>query len=212
MTLKIKDLEYNVDNKKILRGIDFEVKTGEFVVITGPNGGGKSTLLELIAGVKNADSGQILLDNKDITSFSITERAQASMALAFQRPLAIKGITVQELLRVAAPKARDVSIFLSKVGLNPSEYLERELSPSLSGGEAKRIELASVLARDTQLMLFDEPEAGIDIWSFENLTSLLKDLKARNHTIVVVSHQERILDIADKVLTLKNGKLVEGIV
>ena len=200
MILELDAISY----KEILRGISFDVSENELVVITGPNGSGKSTLAKCIMGIETVSSGQILLENKDITKMPITDRAKSGVAFAFQQPVKIKGVTVKDLLTAAGAKNPDE--YLKKVGLSPEEYLDRELSGSLSGGELKRIEIASVLARDSKLMIFDEPEAGIDLWSFDNLVKVFKNLK-KNHSVVIISHQERIIKLADRVLVLDKGEI-----
>ncbi|MBR2087890.1 MAG: ATP-binding cassette domain-containing protein, partial [Oscillospiraceae bacterium] len=174
--LEIKDLAFSAEEQSdkvdIIRGIDLTVPDGKFVVITGPNGGGKSTLAKLISGIVKPNRGQILLDGQDITAFSITERAHAGIGFAFQQPVRFKGLTVLDLLRIAKGKTLSVSDacqYLSEVGLCAKDYIHREVNASLSGGELKRIEIATVLARDVRLAVFDEPEAGIDLWSFQNL-------------------------------------------
>ena len=200
MILELDAISY----KEILRGISFDVSENELVVITGPNGSGKSTLAKCIMGIETVSSGQILLENKDITKMPITDRAKSGVAFAFQQPVKIKGVTVKDLLTAAGAKNPDE--YLKKVGLTSEEYLDRELSGSLSGGELKRIEIASVLARDSKLMIFDEPEAGIDLWSFDNLVKVFKNLK-KSHSVVIISHQERIIKLADRVLVLDKGEI-----
>ena len=200
MILELDAISY----REILQGISFDVSENELVVITGPNGSGKSTLAKCIAGINDVSSGRILLNVEDITKKSITDRAKSGVAFAFQQPVKIKGVTVRDLLTAAGAKKPEE--YLEMVGLAPDEYLDRELSGSLSGGELKRIEIASVLARDSKLMIFDEPEAGIDLWSFDNLVDVFKKLK-KNHSIIIISHQERIIKLADKVLVLEKGKI-----
>lgn len=201
MILELDKVKY----KDILKGISFGVSENELVVITGPNGSGKSTLAKCIVGINDVSSGRILLNEEDITKKSITDRAKSGVAFAFQQPVKIKGVTVKDLLVAAGATCPEN--FLEAVGLNPEEYLNRELSGALSGGELKRIEIASVLARDSKLMIFDEPEAGIDLWSFNNLVDVFKKLK-KNHSIIIISHQERIIKLADKVLVLEKGKIL----
>ena len=193
------------------------MKPGELVVITGPNGSGKSTLAQLLMGIKSPDSGQIFLDGQDITKLNITERAKAGVALSFQQPVHFKGVKVKDLLGVAltgedtvyAENLDEMAISdaLLKVGLKPEEYLEREVNNSLSGGELKRIEVASVLVRKPKLLIFDEPEAGIDIWSFDNLVKIFQDIKAAKITTLIISHQERLMKIADRIVVIENGKI-----
>lgn len=194
----------NVCFNKILKGVSFGVSENELVVITGPNGSGKSTLAKCIMGINDISDGKILLDGNDISSKYITERAKLGVAFAFQQPVKIKGVTARDLLTAAG--AEKPEKYLEMVGLTPEEYLDRELSGALSGGELKRIEIASVLARDSKLMIFDEPEAGIDLWSFDNLVGVFKKLK-KNHSIIIISHQERIIKLADKVLVLEKGTI-----
>jgi len=202
------------DQKEIVRDISLTIGNGKFVVITGPNGGGKSTLAKLISGIEIPSSGKILLDGIDITGMSITERARLGIGFAFQQPVRFKGIRVLDLLRIAS--GSDISTlegcnYLSEVGLCAKDYIEREVNSSLSGGELKRIEIATVLARRTKLSVFDEPEAGIDLWSFQNLIRIFEKLQTENkdNTIVVISHQERILKIADEIIVLKDGKVLK---
>lgn len=200
MVLRLENVCFN----KILKGISFDIRENELVVITGPNGSGKSTLAKCVMGINKISGGQIIFDDDDITDKAITERAKLGIAFAFQQPVKIKGVTVKDLLVAAGAKKPEK--YLEMVGLVPEEYLDRELSGSLSGGELKRIEIASVLARDSKLMIFDEPEAGIDLWSFDNLVGVFKKLK-KNHSIIIISHQERIIKLADKVLVLEKGKI-----
>ena len=199
------------DNKEILRDVSLTVQD-RFVAITGPNGGGKSTLAKVIAGIYQPTSGQILLDGVDITHMSITDRANLGLSYAFQQPVRFKGLRVKDLLSLAAGKNTSVNeacSYLSEVGLCARDYVDRELNDSLSGGELKRIEIAMVLARGTKLSIFDEPEAGIDLWSFQNLISVFERMRQvrSDRTILVISHQERILNIADKIVVIKNGQV-----
>ena len=215
--LDIQHLSFAVTNeaagKEILHDITLTVDSGRFVVITGPNGGGKSTLAKMIAGIEKPTAGKILLDGTDMTDLSITDRAKLGVSYAFQQPVRFKGITVLDLLRIASGKRLSVSeacAILSEVGLCARDYVNREVNGSLSGGELKRIEIATVLTRGTQLSVFDEPEAGIDLWSFQNLISVFERMRqARSdRTILVISHQERILNIADEIIVLAEGKSV----
>ena len=215
--LDIQHLSFAVTNeaagKEILHDITLTVDSGRFVVITGPNGGGKSTLAKMIAGIEKPTAGKILLDGTDMTDLSITDRAKLGVSYAFQQPVRFKGITVLDLLRIASGKRLSVSeacAILSEVGLCARDYVNREVNGSLSGGELKRIEIATVLTRGTQLSVFDEPEAGIDLWSFQNLISVFERMRqARSdRTILVISHQERILNIADEIIVLAEGKIV----
>lgn len=212
--LEIKDLYFQAadDNQKeIIRGLNLTIDDDKFVVITGPNGGGKSTLAKLIAGIEKPTSGQILYNGQDITNMTITERAKLGISFAFQQPVRFKGITVLDLLRIAAGKQLTVSDacqYLSEVGLCAKDYINREVNASLSGGELKRIEIATVIARGTEVSIFDEPEAGIDLWSFKNLIKVFERMQKKNHgSILIISHQERILNIADQIVVLANGQV-----
>ena len=216
--LELKNICYEVEEytaqKEIIRGINLAVEEGKFVVITGPNGGGKSTLAKLIAGIVKPTSGQIIWNGTDITDMSITERARMGISFAFQQPVRFKGIQVLDLLRIASGKKLNVSEacqYLSEVGLCAKDYINREVNASLSGGELKRIEIATVLARGTSLSVFDEPEAGIDLWSFQNLIKVFERMQKKNErgSILVISHQERILNIADEIVVLANGQIRE---
>ena len=208
--LKLENISYKVDDKLILDNISLEI--GErFVAITGPNGSGKSTLAKIIAGIIPATSGKIYLDGEDITDMSITDRAKAGISFAFQQPVRFKGITVMDLISLASGKKLSVTEacnYLSEVGLCARDYIKREVDGSLSGGELKRIEIAMINARGTKLSVFDEPEAGIDLWSFQNLIKVFEKMYEKNKgSILIISHQERILDIADKILVLRAGKI-----
>ncbi|MCR5784368.1 MAG: ATP-binding cassette domain-containing protein [Eubacterium sp.] len=213
--LKIKDAVYEVedDGKKvcIIDKLNLEIGDGKFVVITGPNGGGKSTLAKLIMGVNPLTSGTIELDGEDITDKSITDRANLGLSFAFQAPVHFKGIKVIDLLRLAAKEKISIDTaceYLSKVGLCAKDYIDREVNASLSGGELKRIEIATVLARKTKYSIFDEPEAGIDLWSFQNLIKVFENIReVVNGTILIISHQERILNIADEIVVIEDGKV-----
>ena len=212
--LELKNVSFTVDTengeKQILKDINLKIDEG-FVVITGPNGGGKSTLAKIIAGIITPTSGQILLDGEDITTLSITERAKKGISFAFQQPVRFKGITVHDLISLAAGKeisVADACNYLSQVGLCARDYINREVNASLSGGELKRIEIATVLARSTKVSLFDEPEAGIDLWSFNNLIKVFEKMHdTLGGSIIIISHQERILNIADKVIVVANGSI-----
>ena len=215
--LELKNLSFAVPGetaeKEIIRDISLTVGKGKFVVITGPNGGGKSTLAKLIAGIEKPTSGQIWLDGVDMTEKSITERAHMGVSYAFQQPVKFKGICVIDLLRIASGKklsVGDACAYLSEVGLCARDYINREVNGSLSGGELKRIEIATVLARGTVLSVFDEPEAGIDLWSFKSLIEVFERMRSANseRTIVVISHQERILNIADEIIVLGGGRIM----
>ena len=200
------DAESDGKSVEIVRNITLTIPDNKFVVITGPNGGGKSTLAKLIAGIEKNTSGSIFFDGEDITEMSVTDRARLGISFAFQQPVRFKGITVLDLLRIASGRELSVSEacgYLSAVGLCAKDYIRREANASLSGGEIKRIEIATVLARSTRLAVFDEPEAGIDLWSFQNLTHEFTKLRENiNGSIMIISHQERILDIADEIILL----------
>ena len=200
--LEIRNLSFSVEEdgkrKEILRNLNLQIEDGKFVVITGPNGSGKSTLARLIMGIEKPSAGQILLDGTDITGLDITGRARAGISFAFQQPVRFKGIRVQDLLRLASGKNLSVSQaceYLSEVGLCARDYIDREINASLSGGELKRIEIATLMARHTRLSVFDEPEAGIDLWSFQNLIRIFEKMRSeiKDSAIVIISHQERIL-------------------
>ncbi len=216
--LELKNISFHAENDGkevgIIRDISLNVEDNKFVVITGPNGGGKSTLAKVVAGIIKNTAGQIIFDGVDITEKSITERARMGIGFAFQQPVRFKGMTVVDLLRIAAGKNLSVSDaceYLSEVGLCAKDYIDREINASLSGGELKRIEIASVLARDVKLALFDEPEAGIDLWSFNNLIRIFENMRKDRHgrSIIVISHQERILNIADEIVVIADGKIVK---
>ncbi len=198
--LDLKKISY----KKILKGISFSVKSGELVVITGPNGSGKSTLAKSIMGINQISSGAIIYDGEDISKITVVDRAKKGLSFSFQQPVKIKGVTVKDLLEAAGGK--DLNKLLETVGLVPEEYLNRELSGALSGGELKRIEIASVLARNADLMIFDEPEAGIDLWSFNDLVDVFRKIR-KDKIIIIISHQERIIKLADRVIVLENGSI-----
>ena len=207
--LELRHVGYETDdNKEILHDISLTVQE-RFVAITGPNGGGKSTLAKVIAGIYQPTSGQILLDGEDITHKSITERANLGISYAFQQPVRFKGLRVHDLLSLAAGKETTVSqacAYLSEVGLCARDYIDREINASLSGGELNRIEIAMVLARGTKLSIFDEPEAGIDLWSFQNLIRVFEKMYEQTQgSILIISHQERILNIADTIVVVKDG-------
>ena len=198
--------------KPILRDVDLSLASGRLAVITGPNGGGKSTLARIIAGIEKPTAGRILFDGEDITGKSITERARLGIGFAFQQPVRFKGIQVLDLLRLAAGKPLTVPEaceYLSAVGLCARDYVNREVNASLSGGELQRIEIATVFAKGSRLSLFDEPEAGIDLWSFQNLIDLFQDMRRniRESSILIISHQERILQIADEIVVVRQGRI-----
>lgn len=216
--LELKHVSFDVagekGQKEIIRDISLTIGDHKFIAITGPNGGGKSTLAKLIAGIETPTAGQILFDGQDITHRSITERANLGISFAFQQPVRFKGIRVLDLLRIAAGKqltVADACAYLAEVGLCAKDYVSREVNASLSGGELKRIEIATVLARGKKLSVFDEPEAGIDLWSFQNLIQVFERMQEKNQSgsIVVISHQERILNIADEIIVLRAGEVVQ---
>ena len=213
--LELRNVSFQVSedstDKEILKNVSFTLEDNKFVAITGPNGGGKSTLARMIAGIIKPVSGSILLDGQDITNLSVTERARLGISYAFQQPVRFKGITVLNLLRLAAGKllsAADACQYLSEVGLCAKDYINREVNASLSGGEIKRIEIATVMARGTKISVFDEPEAGIDLWSFQNLIQVFEKMHDQKHgSILIISHQERILKTADEILVIADGEV-----
>lgn len=209
--LELKDINFSAGGKHILKDVSYTLDPGKFVAITGPNGSGKSTLAKIIMGVDKPDSGKILFDGKDITDWPIDERARAGIAFAFQSPVRFKGVTVHDLLNLSSKSQlsfNEVCDILANVGLCANGYVDREVSGDLSGGELKRIEIASVLQRRAKLTIFDEPEAGIDLWSFNNLISVFNEMqKDMSGSIVVISHQERILRIADEIILLTDGHI-----
>ncbi len=214
--LEIRNLSFSVNDdssdKEIIQNIDLVIPDNKLIVVTGPNGGGKSTLAKLIAGIEKPTSGSIFFDGQDITNTSVTDRAKMGISFAFQQPVRFKGIQVVDLIRLATGK--DISIadacqYLAEVGLCAKDYINREVNASLSGGELKRIEIATVMARQTKLSVFDEPEAGIDLWSFQNMIQIFEQMRAsiENSSIMIISHQERILEIADEIVVLADGKI-----
>lgn len=215
--LELKDICFKVEdeNKDILKNINLKIDNSKFIVITGPNGGGKSTLAKIICGIKKPTSGKILFDGEDITDLDITQRAKKGISFAFQQPVRFKGITVEDLLNIASGNSKsrsllkkDICTYLRDVGLCPKDYLKREVNASLSGGELKRIEIATILARNTKLSIFDEPEAGIDIWSFKNMIEVFEKMRTDSDgSIMIISHQERILNIADEIILIENGQI-----
>ena len=210
--LELKNICFKRDGKQILNNINLELPSGKFVVITGPNGSGKSTLAKIIMGIEKPDTGSIIFDSEDITNLSIDERARKGIGFAFQQVVKFKGITVYDLIRLSAGKKvtkNEACEILSTVGLCAKEYIDREVNGSLSGGELKRIEIATVAIRKNKLIIFDEPEAGIDLWSFENLIEVFESLRDKNKesTTLIISHQERILNIADTIVLLKDGMI-----
>lgn len=213
--LELRDISFEVQEEKsqkeIIHHLDLKIEDGEFVVITGPNGGGKSTLARLIAGIEKPTAGAILFDGKDITEKSITERANLGISFAFQQPVRFKGVQVLDLIRLAVKEqvsAAEACKYLSEVGLCAKDYINREVNASLSGGELKRIEIATVLARASRLSVFDEPEAGIDLWSFQNLIQVFERIRENTKgSIMIISHQERILNIADRIVVIADGRV-----
>lgn len=214
--LELKNISYKVNDgtseKYILQDINLTLDE-RFVAFTGPNGGGKSTLAKVIAGIIQPTEGKIYFDGEDITALSVTERAKKGISYAFQQPVRFKGLTVRDLIHISAGKPLKVSdacAYLSEVGMCARDYIDREVNASLSGGELKRIEIATILARSTKLSVFDEPEAGIDLWSFGNLIKVFEKMHEKTQgNILIISHQERILNIADKIVVIANGKIKE---
>ncbi|MGM9521195.1 MAG: ABC transporter ATP-binding protein [Oscillospiraceae bacterium] len=208
--LKLENISWNSpDGVDVLRGVSLEIPDSKLVVITGPNGSGKTTLARIIAGTEKPDSGRIILDGEDVTELDVTERARKGISFAFQQPVRFKGVTVRQLIEIAAggKMGRDqLCDILGNVGLCAKDYLDREVNATLSGGEIKRIEIATVIARHTKLSVFDEPEAGIDLWSFKSLIQVFQRMRQeRDGTLIIISHQERILNIADEIVLLSGG-------
>lgn len=215
--LELKNISFRVEDenagkKEIIKNISLTIPDNQFVVLTGPNGGGKSTLARLIAGIEKPTEGRILFNGQDITDISITERAKMGIGFAFQQPVRFKGITVRDLITLAAGEKISTTTaceYLSAVGLCARDYINREVNASLSGGEIKRIEIATLLARKTPLSIFDEPEAGIDLWSFGNLIKIFESIhKEQKGTVIIISHQERILNIADRIVVIADGGIL----
>ena len=208
--IKLENICFTRDNKKILDNVNLTLDDNKFYVITGPNGSGKSTLAKILMGIIKPDSGRILVDNIDITDKSVTERSKLGIGFAFQTPVCFKGITVYDLLKIAMYKEltkNEVCKILSEVGLCAKEYVDREVNHSLSGGELKRIEIATILAKEPKISIFDEPEAGIDLWSFNNLINIFNKLQEKNNsTTIIISHQERLINIADQIILMEKGK------
>ena len=213
--IELVNVSYEKDNKKILDNINIKF-SDNFTVITGPNGSGKSTLVKIIMGILKPTSGKVLYNGEDITNLSIDKRAKEGISFSFQQPVKFKGITVYDLIRLASDNELDfISCcdVLSKVGLCAREYINREVDDTFSGGELKRIEIATIMVRNSKVNIFDEPEAGIDLWSFNNLISVFKELREKNNSkTIIISHQERIINIADKVVLLQDGKIVDDLI
>ena len=215
--LQLQDLHYTVSDgsseKGILNGVSLDIPDKRLVVITGPNGGGKTTLARTIMGINQVTSGKIIWNGEDITDLSISERAKKGVSYGFQQPPRFKGMQVRDLLDIAAGESlsHDAACsYLTQVGLCARDYVDREVDTSLSGGEVKRIEIATILARRSELMIFDEPEAGIDLWSFARLTETFKAIHDRKEsTIIIISHQERIIRLADEIILIAGGKLTD---
>lgn len=213
--LKVENLSFSVGENgskiNILSDVSFNVNKGEMLVITGPNGGGKSTLAKVLMGIEKADSGKVILEGEDISGYDIDERAKAGIGFAFQQPPRFKGMTVDKLISLAAGEKKtetECCELLSRVGLCAQEYVKREVDNTLSGGEMKRIEIATVLAKGHKLCIFDEPEAGIDLWSFSMLIQQFEEIKKdKNQSIIIISHQERIMQMADRVMVIEDGKV-----
>ena len=208
--LELKNISFTRDNKKILDNINLTLEENKFYVITGQNGSGKSTLAKIIMGIEKQDSGQILYNGIDISNWSIDDRAKSGISYSFQNPVRFKGITVHDLICLAAGKymsRNETCDILSRVGLCAKEYIDREVNDSLSGGELKRIEIATISVRDSDLTIFDEPEAVIDLWSFNNLINIFNKLQEKNNsTTIIISHQERLINIADQIILMEKGK------
>ncbi|MBQ2744743.1 MAG: ATP-binding cassette domain-containing protein [Lachnospiraceae bacterium] len=213
--LELIDISFSVEEdgkvKEILKDINITIDDKKFVAITGPNGGGKSTLAKIIAGIEKPTAGKILFNGTDITDMSITDRAKLGISYAFQQPVRFKGIKVKDLIKLAAGEGVSVASacdYLSEVGLCARDYINRDVDGSLSGGELKRIEIATIIARNTELSVFDEPEAGIDLWSFKNLIKVFEKMhKQSEKSIIIISHQERILNIADEIIVVAAGQV-----
>lgn len=213
--LELKNICFSRDNKKILNNLSLTIDTNKFIAITGPNGSGKSTLAKIIMGIEMPDSGTITFLGQDITNLNITQRAKLGIGFAFQQPVKFKGLTVKDLIEIASNNTvtmKEACDYLAEVGLCAKEYINRQIDSKLSGGELKRIEIAMTIARKSALTIFDEPEAGIDLWSFNNLIDIFEKIKRENNrTILAITHQERILNIADEIILLKNGEIANSI-
>ena len=211
--LVLKNISFIRDNKKILNNINLKIDSNKFIAITGPNGSGKSTLAKIIMGIEKPDSGEIIFQGTNITNMPINERAKLGIGFAFQQPVKFKGLTVKDLIDISAGNTismKEACDYLADVGLCAKEYISRPIDGKLSGGELKRIEIAMLTAKNSTLTIFDEPEAGIDLWSFNNLINVFEKMKTTsNNTILAISHQERILNIADEIIVLKNGEILD---
>ncbi len=211
--LEVKNLSFNIPGTEtgIINNVSFVLENGKFLVITGPNGGGKSTLARLIMGIERPTEGQIILNGEDITSLSLTERAKKGVGYAFQQPPRFKGLTVRRLLSLASGRdlpENECCAYLTKVGLCSRDYLNRAVDASLSGGEVKRIEIATIMARDLSLAIYDEPEAGIDLWSFSMLVQSFRSIASqKNESVIIISHQERIMKLADEIMVIADGRI-----
>ena len=212
--IELKNICWDTPNvKSVLKNINLKCKDNRLIAISGPNGSGKTTLAKIIMGIEKPKSGQILLDGEDITNLNVAQRAQKGISFGFQQPVCFKGITVRKLLNIASQQELDenqLCSLLQKVGLCSKTYADRDIDSTLSGGEMKRIEIATVLARNTRTMVFDEPEAGIDLWSFSNLIEVFEQMRnQKNRTLIVISHQERILKISDEIVLIVDGQVAE---
>lgn len=210
--LTLENINYKIGDKDIVRDINFSFKKGKVYILTGPNGGGKTSLGKIISGLYPTDSGKILFNNKDISKLGISERSKLGISYGFQSPVYFKGLSVRDILSLASKKHDEIYLnnLLSKVGLCAKEYLDRELNQNLSGGEIKRIEIASVLAREnTKIYIFDEPEAGIDLWSFKELINIFEELRNRKIIIIIISHQQKILELSDYIIVMNKSKIVK---
>ena len=211
--LELKNVNFSADGKHILKDICYTLDAGKFIAITGPNGSGKSTLAKIIMGIEKPTDGQVFFNGEDITDYTIDQRARLGISFGFQQPVRFKGITVRDLINLSSKNkltSKEACDILATVGLCANDYLSREVNASLSGGELKRIEIASVIARGTKLTIFDEPEAGIDLWSFKNLIRVFNEMQEKlAGSIIVISHQERILNIADEIVLLAEGRIAK---
>ncbi len=212
IVLELKGISFQTpERREILNEVGLRLEKGKFIVVTGPNGGGKTTLAKLISGIEKPSGGRIVFDGRDITDMDITQRARLGICYAFQQPVRFKGLTVRDILELAAGRflrEEELTGYLMEVGLCAQDYMGREIDASLSGGEIKRIEIATALAREAKLTIFDEPEAGIDLWSFNSLIGVFQALRKKGKSVMVISHQERILAIADEIVVLADGKVV----